>query len=148
MKMMQSQDFGRSWGSLVVAWFKYEEKHAFDTKGARLDSKHRPEVIRRWIQLARKDFKPDALKMKSFEVDFWRWWDFLQPSWRNVDSRSTPRTVEGSWEEINKHGVNGLYSVIGALYFWRSSGDENSLASWTRAVDDVCWVLTLLLKSA
>ena len=145
--MMQSQDFGPSWTSLVVAWFRYEEKHAFDMKGTRLDSKHRPEVIKRWIQLARKNFKPESHKMKGFEADYWRWWNHLQPPWRNVDSKSTPRAVEGSWEAIDKHGVNGLYSVIGALHLWRSFGDEDSLTSWTRAVEDVSWVLSLLFES-
>lgn len=27
-----------------MAWFKYEEKHAFDLKGVRLDSKNCPET--------------------------------------------------------------------------------------------------------
>ena len=144
---MQSLDFGSSWKSLVVAWFKYEEKYAFNIKGARLDPKHRPEVIKRWIQGARKNFKPDSRQMTGFKADFWRWWNYLQPLWRNVDSKSTPRAVEGSWEAIDKHGVNGLYSVIGALHLWHSYGNEDSLTSWTRAVEDVCWVLLLLCKS-
>jgi len=148
LKMMQSQDFGPSWKSLVVAWFKYEEKHAFDTKGPRLDLKHRPEVIKRWIQFARKNINPNSREMANFEVDFWRWWNYLQPSWRDVDSKSTPRVVEGTWDVIDKHGVNGLYSVIGALHLWRSHGDEGSLALWTCAVEDVCWVLSTLLESA
>ena len=146
--MMQSQDFGPSWKSLVVAWFKYEEKHAFNTKGPRLDLKHRPEVIKRWIQFARKNINPNSCEMANFEVDFWRWWNYLQPSWRDVDSKSTLRVVEGTWDVIDKHGVNGLYSIIGTLHLWCSHGDEGSLASWTRAVEDVCWVLLTLLESA
>ena len=145
---MQSQDFGQPWMSLVVAWFRYEEKHGFDSKGARLDSKHRPEVIKRWIQNARKNFKPDSLQMSGIDNDFWRWWNYLQPSWRSVDSKSTPRTVDGSWNEIDKHGVNGVYSVMGALHLWRLFGAEDSLVLWTNAVEDVCWVLSRLLGGA
>ena len=131
-----------------MAWFKYEEKHGFEAKGAKLASNYRPDAIKRWIQLARKNFKPDSRQMKGFETDFWRWWNFLQPSWRSVDSKSTPRTIDGGWNEIDKHGVNGLYTVIGALYLWRLFGAEDSLASWTDAVDDACWVLSHLLEGA
>jgi len=130
---------------MVIAWFKYEEKHAFDQKGSRLDSKHRPPVISRWIQHARKSYQPTSHELAGFEGDFWRWWNHIQPSWRSVDRKSTPRVIEGSWGNLDRHGVNGLYSVIGALYLWRSAGEE-SIASWTYAVEDVCWVLSQLLE--
>jgi len=133
---------------LVLAWFKYEEKYAFNIKGVRLDSKHCPEAIKQWIQLAHKNFKPDSRQMVGFDTDFWRWWNYLQPSWRNVDSKSTLRTVDGSWDQIDKHGINGLYSVVGALHLWQSFGGEDSLVSWTYTVEDVCWVLSCLLGGA
>lgn len=143
---MQSVDFGRTWNLVVIAWFKYEEKHAFDQKGSRLGSKHRPSVISRWIQLARKNYRPDSHEMAGFENDFWHWWNHLQLSWRTVDPHSTPRTIEGSWEDVDRHGVNGLYSVIGALYLWRSFVEEKSLSSWNCAAEDVCWVLSQLVE--
>jgi len=72
----------------------------------------------------------------------------MQLSWRDVDSKSALRAVDRSWDKINRHGVNGLYSVIGALHLWRSSGAEDLLASWMDAVEDVCWVLQHLLEGA
>lgn len=148
LKTMQSVDFGHGWSRLVVAWFKFEEKHAFDSKGPRLDATHRPRAIAGWIQHTRKNYKPDLSVMLKFEVDIWRWWNHLQPSWRIVDSKSTPRTVEGGWAVIDKHGANGLYSVMGALYLWHSFREKGSLDSWASAVDDVHWVLSQLLECA
>ena len=148
LKTMQSGDFGHAWSSLVVVWFKFEEKHGFNSKGPRLDATHRPRAIAGWIQHARKNYKPDSSLMSQFDVDFWRWWNYVQPSWRNVDSKSTPRTVEGSWAEITKHGTNGLYSVMGALHLWHSYGEKGSLNSWACAAGDVHWVLSQLLECA
>ena len=148
LKTMQSKDLGHSWSSLVVTWFKFEEKHGFDSKGPRLDAAHRPRAIAVWIQHARKNYTPDSSLMSKFDVNFWRWWNHLQSSWRIVDSKSTPRTVEGSWVPIAKHGVNGLYSVMAALYLWHSFGEKGSLTSWACAVEDVHWVLCQLLEHA
>jgi len=145
LKTMQSGNFGDSWSRLVVVWFRFEERHGFKLKGPRLDAANRPRALAGWIQHARKNFKPDSRLMSNFEVDFWRWWNHVQPAWRVVDAKSTPRKVEGGWGEITKPGLNGVYTVMGALYLWRSFGKKESLASWTCAVEDVNWVLSQLL---
>ena len=146
LKTMQSGDFGHTWSSLVVAWFKFEEKHGFDLKGPRLDATHRPRAIAGWIQHACKNYTPNSNLMSKFDVDFWQWWNHVQPSWRIVNSHLTPRTVEGSWAVISKHGMNGLYSVMGALFLWHSFREKGSLTSWTCAAEDVHWVLSQLLE--
>ena len=71
LKTMQLVDFGHGWSRLVLIWYKFEEKHAFDSKGPRLDATHRPRAVAGWIQHARKNYKPDSSVMSKFEVDFW-----------------------------------------------------------------------------
>ena len=142
--VLESDDLGEGWTSLLNAWFKYEEKHAFG-KGTQLSAQGRPRPISCWIQLARKKLtKEQAIEasMDGFENVFWSWWSGLQPSWRKVSSGMTPRNVGGSWMEIDKHGVNGLLSVVAALQLWRLYGSGHD--SWQCAADDVCWVLTQL----
>lgn len=142
--MLESEDLGPQWTPLVDAWFKYEEKHAFG-KGTQLGAQGRPWPIGRWIQLARKKLTAEQARdagMDGFEDAFWSWWIGLQPTWRKISASATSREIGGSWVEIDKHGVNGLLSVVAALYIWCLHGSGQT--SWACAVDDVCWVLTQL----
>ena len=144
LAMLESEDLGDQWMPLVDAWFKYEERHAFG-KGPQLSAQGRPRPIGRWIQLARKRLTNEQARdagMDGFEEAFWSWWVGLQPTWRKIAANATSREVDGNWEEIDKHGVNGLLSVVAALHIWRLHGSDHT--SWPCAVDDVCWVLTQL----
>ena len=142
--MFESENFGDNWRSTVSAWYSFEEKHNFKT-GTRLGCSGRPPIIGRWIQLARDPSltreKAGSANLNGIDADFWGWWAGLQPAWRKVLSEMTSRDVDGSWSALDKSGANGLLSVVAALQLWRRFGSDPELESWSRAVDDVHWVL-------
>ena len=152
VKMLESEDWGATWKSAVHAWYRYEsEKHAFEGN-LRLGCTHQPPITARWIQLARPEAmtheKAGTITTKNINVQFWKWWANLQPEWRVISHETTSRKVAGGWAALDKPGVNGFLSVVATLFLWHRFGTDMELASWTRAVEDVHWVLDQLASAA
>ncbi len=61
----------------------------------------------------------------------------MQPSWRTNNNNNGE--TSGDWEKIRRPGVNGLLSVMAALFFW---GDVTGRADeqWLEALKDVLYV--------
>jgi len=83
--------------------------------------------------------------MASYESEFKAWWSVLQPEWRKSSSGEIHFSkVDGDWEVLHRPGLNGILSVMAALFFWGVSLQEDSRTGWNDAVSDCLVVLTAL----
>jgi hypothetical protein len=109
-----------------------------------------PEHVTKWIQSARgtrRQGPPVVMNPAAYTVDWWKWWDLLQPQWRvRGDDRKwiTGETYNGEWDDQLLHwGTNGLLSVVASLYFWGCAIAESveGRDAWEIAVNNVAWIL-------
>ena len=143
--LFKSTNLGSEWDLLLSTWLEFEERAGFDSS-ARLGAQHRPRAIADWIQRARPaTFRPEIKDEKEFAAAFSSWWQNLQPEWRRVENNNGPQEDE-DWDAIRCSGVNGLVSVVAALFFWGSAiQDRPTQTTWLEAVKDVSYVLHQLL---
>jgi hypothetical protein len=143
-------DLGPHFHALLNAWTRIEAASRFEHADTNLPHKGRPGQVTRWIASQRGKRVADiAVPDPVLYAKEWKtWWDFLQPKWRvrGSDERWTVGGPYGSdWEELFQWGVNGVVSLLAALYFWGSaiseSPDETHTLSWLSEVEDVGWML-------
>ncbi len=115
--LFESSKLESEWDLLLSVWLKFEENASFDGN-ARLGAQHRPRVIADWIQRARPaTFRPEIKDEQEFSTAFSAWWQNLQPEWRPAKNINDSQEAE-DWDAIRCSGVNGLVSVVAALFFW------------------------------
>jgi len=116
---MEAEALGSGWSSLVQAWLAFERKEHQQTPSI-LNSTHRPQVIRDWIQRARSvSYRLVIASTADFEKAYMSWWKELQPEWRVSSSGHIVYSkVDGDWGGMRTAGRNGLLSVVAALFFW------------------------------
>lgn len=146
--LLESNNLGVEWEVLLAAWLKFEEESGFQGSG-KLGTHRRPRVIEDWIQRARlPTFRPEIKDIEGFAADFTAWWQSLQPEWRRNGNGEIPNEG-GDWNEIRKPGVNGLLSVIAALFFWGNTiqitQHAAARAAWLEALGDVAYVIEHLV---
>jgi hypothetical protein len=131
---------GVKWSDAVLMWLSVEIKAGF-AASTKLGMLKRPSCISDWIQQARiPTYRPNILDLHKFESDFLAWWTSLQPKWRHHGSKLL-RTGGNDWEPLRRTGVNGLLSVLAALFFWRYAIGKGETLVWERSLDDVVWAL-------
>ena len=93
--------------------------------------------------------------LPGFSASWWKWWRYLQPSWRTQDppllSRQVPPNPD--WSVTNKGTPNSIFVVILALGWWAlgvkyagiHSGDL--VEDLLHAVNDTTWVLQQMAVS-
>lgn len=129
------------WAILLSNWLKYELRNDLGHDG-KLGTTGRPACVGGWISRARSPkYRPGIKDLSRFETEFWNWWKGLQPAWRKDLQRKG-----GDWTALHKPGVNGLASVLAALFYWgmELGAHRESSPGWSRAIDDVTWVLLQL----
>ncbi|KDR65475.1 hypothetical protein GALMADRAFT_81806 [Galerina marginata CBS 339.88] len=113
VKMFSSGKFGEEWDAAIATWLRFEHTYAHKSSTKiRFAANLRPVAVGDWIQRAR------SIKWRPAELD-----------------------EGGEWDALNKPGANGWVSVIAALFFWGDALGDTQSVSWTRAVEDVTWVL-------
>ena len=137
--MLRSQDLGPAWLELVGLWEAFEQQHNFKPadRQSNLPSFKRPPCIAEWLKNARKpswrpSFKDASEFDLQFNADFLAWWDSLLPG-----------TAGGDFSPIAKPGINGLLSVMAALFFWGASCGTTS--AWAERLEDVSDALANLV---
>lgn len=139
-EMLHSEPLGQPWNQAVSLWEAFEVSTGFpDTRRLpKLRARHRPVFVGDWIQRARiSTYRPNIPDFDDAGEKFTTWWASLQPQWRVSDDGSLIRSC-GSWEDLRRPGVNGLLSVLAALFFWgAAAGGKDS--RWDEAVADVVW---------
>jgi hypothetical protein len=73
---------------------------------------------------------------EQFDADFVAWWGSLLPSQSATSVRD--------WSPIAKPGVNGLLSMVAALFFWGDSCGPTS--AWMKCMEEVVEALTALVS--
>ncbi|CAA7268955.1 unnamed protein product [Cyclocybe aegerita] len=140
LSMLQQGSLGEPWIALVRTWLSFEVQSHYEPV-ANLSATHRPPAVRDWIQRARAPaWRPQIPNVGKYGAQFWRWWAGLQPSWRrDEDGDVVMGAVEGDWEPLRRPGVNGLLSVLVALFFWGGKVQKTRVAKekWLLAVKDV-----------
>ncbi|CAA7268956.1 unnamed protein product [Cyclocybe aegerita] len=140
LSMLQQNDLGDEWVSLVGAWLAFEVQSKYEHV-ANLSAIHRPPAVRDWIQRARLPaWRPNIPNINKYAAKFWMWWAVLQPRWRvNEDGEVVTSAVDGDWEQLRRPGVNGLLSVLASLFFWGVAvkGKREATEKWLVAVQDV-----------
>ena len=111
----------------------------------KLSAESRPLCIQEWIRRARPTtWRPVITSIPAFEKSFEAWWNNLQPDWRKNDDGSIAfDNVDGDWEKLRKAGLNGIHSVIVALFYWgcRVQGSVTKCSRWASSVEDCILVL-------
>ena len=130
---------GQRWMELVAAWVDFEVKEGYK-EWKKLSPRGRPSVVQEWIQRARSPtWRPVIADLAKYEQAFDLWWKALQPAWR-ISSAEEPAVGQGvgGWEELRKPGLNGLLSLLAALFFWGLHVRDSNVdrIHWSVAVDD------------
>ena len=144
LTMLQSEEMGPCWSKVVTLWAEFERREQFHSLG-NLPAKGRPSCITDWIQCAHLSTYRPSLNLSSFPSVFDAWWHSIQPKWRVLDGQEL--TKDGvDFEPLRRPGVNGLLSVLAALFFWGVGLGEarGDCALWLAGVQDLTWVLEQL----
>ena len=135
---------GERWAELVELWAAFEKKEAFTERG-KLPPNYRPQAISKWIRRARSPtWRPDITNVLKFEKDFQAWWLFLQPKWQvGVKGTITDKCVDGNWDALQKPGLNGVVSLLAALFYWGIVAQKNTkhCEVWVAHVEECIIVL-------
>jgi hypothetical protein len=141
LSMFQADEnlLGQRWMELVAAWVDFEVKEGYKER-KKLSPRGRPSVVQEWIQRARSPtWRPVIADLAKYEQAFDLWWKALQPAWRISSAEETAvGQGVGGWEELRKPGLNGLLSLLAALFFWGLHVRDSNVdrIHWSVAVYD------------
>ncbi|KAJ7601289.1 hypothetical protein DFH06DRAFT_1026821, partial [Mycena polygramma] len=148
---IRGADLGCHYASLLRALVRLEESAGFenDDHTPLPASKHRPTQVQKWIQGKRGEKMktlPEVKNVVTYSKQWYKWWDDLQPSWRQRDANGkwiTGGEYGSDWGKLDCAGINGSLSIVAALYFWGAAPThtEETRAVWNEAVEDVTWIL-------
>ncbi|KAJ7712660.1 hypothetical protein B0H14DRAFT_3523828 [Mycena olivaceomarginata] len=149
---------GRAWGGepwklCVSQLLDLERMHGFVDTGklkAPARKEERPAEVADFMQLRRRWGVPFPLKSevgpreveKTFSAQWWTWWRAGQPAARlgleGEDKWAVPSTLPADeWDDMRKrHGRNGMLLYRASML----------LADWRLVVEDVCAVLSEVVK--
>ncbi|KAJ7503445.1 hypothetical protein B0H11DRAFT_1710992 [Mycena galericulata] len=156
-------NWGDGWAELVETWVKIEEAAGYENDGGKLTSDERPAEVGEFLKGGRKWFHPPTVRNVgrlgregTFVDRWWLWWRAIQPPEREWVAGRLSRPEEMTWGSLPKmHGRTGFMLVLASLLWWglASQGgadagrDAEPSMEWWRAVGDVQFLLTALLKS-
>jgi hypothetical protein len=117
-EMFRSENLGEEWKKLVDEWKCFETEQGF-VEVMNLSSKGRPEAVKMWIARRRSTtWRPEISNVNDYATQFQAWWLNLQPDWRVVNDTVQKHSVVGNWDCLQLPGLNGLQSVLAALFYW------------------------------
>jgi hypothetical protein len=145
LSRFKAADLGSAWEVLLVRFTNFEARSGFRiNKGPSnsLSTHLRPKEVQWWIQQGR-DIRngheriPPIPNVEAFAVDWWSWWESLQPK------------NDGDWSMLDKAGLNGMLSIVACLFWWGRlvKDDELKERAWGAACGDVNRVLNALLSA-
>ncbi|KAJ6501527.1 hypothetical protein C8R47DRAFT_970067 [Mycena vitilis] len=168
---VSAENLGGEYNAVLGVWagleraYGYERKTgkppAWNAKGA-----NRPSAIDKWVGVGRgrggkgtlgNGAGPPIDDVKAFDAGWWRWWAGFQPGWRVKNSQrgesflreKYPEPTETNWGPMRFPGPNGALNFVATLYWWgralTAKGTLGESESWAEAVEEVKWMLTVLL---
>ncbi|KAJ7650546.1 hypothetical protein FB45DRAFT_731360 [Roridomyces roridus] len=150
LEKMTGEDLGRSFDFLLRAWGTLETEYEvmkvggylFGKQGAKkapsLPSGGRPTEVAQWIGRGRKNHRT-ITDLARFKGQWQAWWKSMQPAWRaEKDASGWGDKKLQDWGVLVAPGLNGVYSVVAALYWWSCAEKEAGGLSkeWEKAVGD------------
>ncbi|KAJ3478929.1 hypothetical protein NLJ89_g12358 [Agrocybe chaxingu] len=148
MGQFGSEDLGEVWSRLLEEWRAFEEEEDSFGDNRVLPVKGRPKSVGMWISRARPPtWRPSDPDAKADEEKFKAWWASLQPAWRVVNGR-VGKSMNGDWNALRLPGINGIQSIVAALFFWglSASPKARSRKAWTTAVRECTEVFEQLRR--
>ncbi|PPQ76153.1 hypothetical protein CVT24_006578 [Panaeolus cyanescens] len=141
---------GNGWAELLEAYSRFQGRYGY-LDDRRLPKKGRPAFVDEWIRVGRTrsfNWRPRKLVLKDVEKGFQAWWVTLQPSWRVEKGVIAKDKLEGDWDSLRLPGVNGMLSVVAALYFWglEARGTKARRDAWDVALKDCSAVLNAMIE--
>jgi len=137
--MLQSESgMGEEWMELVDLWASFEARSRYE-EVKKLDPTGRPAAVGLWIGRARsRTWRPIITDVPKYAASFWEWWSFIQPDWRLEDGQLVRERVVGDWEALRLPGINGVVSVVVALFYWGLEvlEDSRGQSRWVSAVEE------------
>ncbi|KAF9536045.1 hypothetical protein CPC08DRAFT_608961, partial [Agrocybe pediades] len=117
--MFSDNTLGARWTHLLNLWLAFEHGEGYVARGS-LKADHRPSCVGDWIGRRRSPvWRPKLGGVAQFAVAYMKWWTVLQPEWRvTKQGKIKVASVEGAWDVLRRPGINGLQSIIVALFFW------------------------------
>ena len=135
LSMLQGDEhrLGQRWMELVAVWVNFEVKEGYKEQ-KKLSPRGRPPIVEEWIRHAQSPmWQPVIADLTKFERSFNLWWTVLQPEWCVSSAGETAVGQDvGGWENLRKPGLNGLLSLLAALFFWGLHVRDSN-------VDHICW---------
>lgn len=123
-------------------------------------TKNRPDQVAWWLKRGRKPkILPVIEKPREFAIEWQKWWLAMQPDWRRIENkdkewttmaRTAPDDTDNAWSDskLLRSGPVGFRLIIMALAWWGQVVlKEKDTAKFLEAVEDVKWVLKLILNS-
>ena len=137
--MLQSESrMGGGWMELVNLWASFEVRSRYK-EIKKLAPQGRPFAVGEWISRARPStWRPIIESVPKYEASFREWWLAIQPDWRLEDGRLVHERVAGDWESLRLPGINGVVSIMVALFYWGMEVLEVSRGQsrWVSAVEE------------
>ncbi|KAJ7742483.1 hypothetical protein DFH07DRAFT_964526 [Mycena maculata] len=111
---------GPHFNAVVAAWIRVEASSRYEQGPTNLPNKSRPQQVTAWIGSGRSARGCDTSvpNPEAYAVTWQKWWDSLQPAWRE-------RTGDGTWAVTAGYGTNG--KEWGSLYHWGVNGTLSHL---------------------
>ncbi|KAJ7630162.1 hypothetical protein FB45DRAFT_748045 [Roridomyces roridus] len=142
LQKITGEDLGRSFDFLLRAWGSLETEYEVMRVGGYLSlpSGGRPTEVAQWIGGGRKNNRT-ITDLARFKEQWRAWWKSMQPAWRVEHSKDASGWGDKKlqdWGVLVAPGLNGVYSVVAALYWWGCAEKEAGGLSkeWEKAVDD------------
>jgi hypothetical protein len=111
--MLNAPLLGHDWMKIVDTWVRYQTASDCNND-CKLAATGCPACISAWIQCkCSLTWCPEITDLNKFEAGFWTWWGSLQPEWREGFQQ-----VNGDWEVLQRPGINGIVSMLAALFYW------------------------------
>ena len=137
--MLQSESgMGEEWMELVNLWASFEARLQYK-EVKKLAPTGRPSAVALWIGRARlSTWRPIIENVSKYEASFWEWWSVIQPDWRLEDGELVCECVVGDWEALRLPGINGVVSIVVALFYWGLEvlEDSRGQSRWVSAVEE------------
>ncbi|KAJ7280550.1 hypothetical protein C8J57DRAFT_1009016, partial [Mycena rebaudengoi] len=147
---LTKRDLGPHFHAVLNAWTRIEAASRFQHAETNLPHKGRPAQVGRWIAAQRGARAANTAVTDLAEyAEQWRtWWGSLQPEWRSREADGLwgiGVSYGAEWGELYQWGVNGVLSLLAALYFWgcavSDAQDVDHMRAWELEVQDVGWML-------
>ncbi|KAJ7025442.1 hypothetical protein C8F04DRAFT_1269179 [Mycena alexandri] len=132
--------WGIEWARCVAGFFDFESVHGYSESKAQLPVANRPRAVEEWLGRGRRWDRTGLIGAMPMGN---------QDSEGVYAGGALSRPEKANWEELEQmNGKTGLLHVMGLLLWWGDYvGDGEDVfqyVDWTRAVEDVTWVLRQL----